>query len=67
MTKWHRATAAIIATFIVSYVCLAFVRVEMNPFLWSEGDRMVFCYLFIAGSWFSAGLPIVLFKDKNST
>lgn len=67
MTKWQKAIAAIIATFIFSYVCLAFVRLETNPFLWSEGDRIVFCYLFIAGSWFTAGLPIVLFKDKKSS
>lgn len=66
MRREKIAIATILATFIVTYLCLAFVRLELNPVLWSDGDRMLLCYLAIGASWFTAGLPYVLFRDEPS-
>lgn len=46
------------------YFGTAFVKLELNAFLWSESERLVFCYLSIVLAWLVAGLPYVLFKKK---
>ena len=30
-----------LCAFIISYLVLAFIKAELNPFMWEEGDRFL--------------------------
>lgn len=39
--------AAFFAPLVILYACIAFVRVEANPFAWTEEARIVLCVFWL--------------------